>query len=396
VDLGEAPYQAEIAAVLAELRSDPPELAEPVPLDQPRRHRRRDIAWRVLAPVLSGLAVVAVVTSLMVVAGKEPSRTPPAAVLPPFYVTVNGFPPHQRVIVHSTKTGQTLASDTLGSRPNTFVTVAATTSYRVFYIVVSAASRHSLTLYRMTLSKNGRLASLHALARGLMARFNQAQITAIAVSPDGRRLAVAMLVPHGRYVQRGTVAVVPLDGKGPTRAWSAPPGSWFPFDLVWTDSHDVTFLFQDLLSGVDNPSNTPSRIQIRQLDTTSPGSELLSARVLITTRLGFLQDAFASPHGGSIIATVFSNDPGNSVSGIATDRLVEFRLHPHSFSTLGIHRDRFHNQAQQVKADGFFHLYGIDASGQNVLVASPHFGVLTDRKFSPLPAGPGDVVDAAW
>jgi hypothetical protein len=404
-DQDEAPYQAEIAAVLTELRHAPPELTEAelagLERDRPGRRRGRDAAWRILAPVLSGLAVIAVITSLMVVAGPGPSRSkggppvPSATSLPPFYVTVNGFPPHQDLIVHSTKTGQTLVTDRLGSRPDAFVTVAATRSHRVFYLVVTASSHHPLTLYRMTLSKNGRLASLRALPRKLMAQFDQNQVTGMAVSPDGRWLAAAMQGSQRESAQRGIMAVVPLDGKGSTRVWSAPSGESFAFDLVWTDSHDVTFLFQDLLSG-PNPRNTPSRIELRQLDTTSPGSALLSARLLIGSHLGFLQSAFASPHGGPIFVGVFSDKPASGLNGIATDRLVEFSPDKRSFSVLGIHKMRYHTMKQQEKADLFFQVYGIDASGQNVLVSSPHFGVLRDHKFSPLPAGPGVLVDAAW
>src|SRR5262249_11288886 len=106
----QAPYQEQIATLLTELRSAPPEFLDPEPVaaTHGRRDRisraegrRREVAWRVLAPVLSGLAVVAVVTSLTIAAGQGPTRsgdtgptTSGAMALPTFYVTVNGAPPH--------------------------------------------------------------------------------------------------------------------------------------------------------------------------------------------------------------------------------------------------------------------------------------------------------------
>lgn len=75
----EAPHQAEIAALLTELRLAPPEppdqqFVDPIPADalrSPHSRKRRDTVWRVLAPVLSGFAVVAVVTALTVAAGRD-------------------------------------------------------------------------------------------------------------------------------------------------------------------------------------------------------------------------------------------------------------------------------------------------------------------------------------
>jgi hypothetical protein len=110
-----------------------------------------------------------------------------------------------------------------------------------------------------------------------------------------------------------------------------------------------------------------------------------------------MQSAYASRHNGPIFASIFSNKPANEPRGIATDRLVQFRPNePHMPLILATHKTRYHNPTQRNNADLFFMVWGIDASGQNVLVTSPHFGVLRDHKFSPLPAGPGELVGAAW
>ena len=408
---GEVPYQEEIAALLAELRSAPPELTEPAAVDpapvdpagdRPGRRRGRDTAWRVLAPVLSGLAVIAVVTSLTIAAGQGPARrgggapTPVAASLPPFYVTVNGYPPHQKVIVHSTKTGKTSFSDKLGSRPGEFLNVAATGSGLVFYIVADATlPRHGTTLYRMTLARSGGEMTVQTLPSGLLARFDDDEINAIAVSPDGRRLGVAVQVPHPLSLPRAQIAVVPLNGKGTTRVWSAPSDQAFALDPAWTDNHHLAFLWQDRLTGPI--SHFTGRTQVRQLDTTGSGTDLLSSKVLITSHVGFIQTAFATPHGGPILATIFNNKPATGTHGVATSRLVEFDPHhPAVLTILGIHNAHYSNPTQRDNADIFFLVYGIDASGQNALVAAPHFGKLSQRKISKLPVGSGEVFSAAW
>ncbi|HEY3905260.1 MAG TPA: hypothetical protein VGM14_15225 [Streptosporangiaceae bacterium] len=408
---GEVPYQEEIAALLAELRSAPPELtepvaADPVPVDpagdRPGRRRGRGTAWRVLAPVLSGLAVVAVVTGLTIAAGQGPARrgggplAPVAASLPQFYVTVNRYPPHQKVIVHSTKTGKAVGSVELGSRPGEFLKVAATGSGRVFYIVADAAlPRHGTTLHRMTLSMGGHHIVLHSLPSSLLARFDEDEINAIAVSPDGRRLGVAVQVPHRLSLPRAQMAVVPLDGKGATHVWSAPSDQAFALDPAWTDNHHLAFLWQDRLTGPI--SNFTGRTQVRQLDTTGSGTDLLSSKVLITSHVGFIQTAFATPHGGPILATIFNNKPATGTHGVATSRLVEFDPHHAAVLTiLGIRNAHYSNPTQRDNADIFFLVYGIDASGQNALVAAPHFGILSQRKISKLPAGSGELFGAAW
>jgi hypothetical protein len=411
---GEVLHQEEIAALLAELQAAPPELTEPAALDRVpvdpagdrpgrRRGRRRgrDTTWRVLAPVLSGLAVIAVVIGLTIAAGQGPAlrgigpETPGAASLPPFYVTVNGYPPHQKVIVHSTKTKKFLTLS-IGARPGDFVNVAATSSPSVFYIVTQPSlPRHGPYLYQMTVFKGGHRVVLHRLAPALLARFADDEINAIAVSPDGRRLGVAVQVPHRLSLPRAEIAVVPLNGQGATHVWSAPSDQAFALDPVWTSDHDLAFLLQDRLTGPI--SNFTGRTQVRQLDTTGSGSDLLASKVLITSHVGFIQTAFATPHGGPILATVFNNKPASRTHGVANDRLVEFDpRHPQVLTIIGIHNAHYSNPTQRNNADLFFLVYGIDASGQNGLVAAPHFGVLRQRRIGKLPAGPGEVFGAAW
>jgi hypothetical protein len=120
----EAPHQAEIAALLTELRLAPPEppdqqFVDPIPADalrSPHSRKRRDTVWRVLAPVLSGFAVVAVVTALTIAAGQGPSRTkggpqtPTATALPRYFATVGGRVTQLALTIRRTSTGKVVAT----------------------------------------------------------------------------------------------------------------------------------------------------------------------------------------------------------------------------------------------------------------------------------------------
>jgi hypothetical protein len=400
---GEAPYQEEIAALLSELRTASQELAELAPVDQmrdqPGRRRGRDIAWRVLAPVLSGLAVITIITSLTVVVGPRPSRRsdpPPPVVtpLPPFYVTINGDPLHPKVLVHNTKTKKIAATTVLTPKdPRESVSVAAAPSHRVFYLMADTGSSRRATnlIYRLTIAKDGTQVRLAGLPARLAARLAGDVVNGIAVSPDGTKLGVTAQVPHQRSLPSPVIAVVPLNGKGRTRVWSAPSSTALASDPAWIDNQDLAFLL------IRPITNLARRTQERALDTMQGGHDLFSARVLIRERLGHMNTAFAAPHGGPVFATIYTNKPATGLTGVGTDRLVEFLPHkPLAPLVLAVHKARYDNMTERDSVDYFFGLYGIDASGQHVLVASPHLGGLSQRKILPLPTGPDWLFSAAW
>ena len=138
----------EIAERLTILRS-----AEPAGWQQPDRPTRtflkpgrpagpgqaRRITWRLAAPVLSGLAVAAVLVSLTMAGGAAPARdravAPSVPARPRYYVTINGLPPNAKAIVHSTRTGQALTSVSLPGDTEV-ATVAAAPSDREFFFAV--------------------------------------------------------------------------------------------------------------------------------------------------------------------------------------------------------------------------------------------------------------------
>ena len=408
----EAPHQAEIAALLTELRLAPPGLpdqqfVDPAPasaLRSPHGRKRRDTAWRVLAPVLSGLAVVAVVTALTVAAGQGPSRskggpqTPTATALPRYFATVGGRVTQLALTIHRTSTGKVVATLPFAASVSPIRSVAAGSSGRVFYVAAEQIRRNgrvvAIIVYRAQMSANGHWTIVSLPVDKQLAHFGQyIVLNQIAVSPDGRRLALVMQ-SFVTARQHAEIVVASLNGKGAARVWSAPSVAAIALDPVWTDNHDVAFLWQDHLTG---SAKFGGRSQERVLDTSHSGSNLRSAKVLITSPTGVIESAFASPHGGPIFATIANDKPAKGQNGVSTDRLVWFTPHHSGFTILAIRNAAYHSLPGRDDANLFFQVLGLDASGQHALVESPNLGMTTVFKLKSLPGGNhGRVTGAAW
>lgn len=410
----EAPHQAEVAALLTELRLAPPELpdqqfVDPIPADalrSPHSRKRRDTAWRVLAPVLSGLAVVAVVTALTVAAGQEPSRskggpqTPTAAALPRYFATVGGRVTQLALTIHRTSTGKVVANLPFAANVSPIRSVAAGSSGRVFYVAAEQIRNYgrvvAIVVYRAQLSASGHWTIGSLPVDKQLAHFGQyIDLSQISVSPDGRRIALA-LQSFVTARQHAEIVVAPLNGKGAARVWSAPSVPAIALDPVWTDNHDVAFLWKDRLTGSDKFGG---RSQERVLSTSLPGSSLLASKVEITAGAsgpGLMETAFASPHGGPIFASIANDVPAKGNNGVATVRLVWFTPHKAGFTILAIHKARYHSLPGRDNADSFYQVFGLDQSGQHALVAAPGLGTMTLFKVTRLPGNHGPVTGAAW
>ncbi|HET7018637.1 MAG TPA: hypothetical protein VFI65_32260 [Streptosporangiaceae bacterium] len=400
---GEAPYQVEIAALLTDLRSAPPEEAAPVdPVrDRPGRRRGRDTTWRVLAPVLSGLAVIAVVTSLTVAAGQEPSRsksgprTPTAAGLPRYFATVTGRG-GLKLQIHRTSTGHVVAALPIPASGTPIRAVAASSSGRVFYIAVdrfNSQEHEVIAVFKAQQSKSGRWTIGGPQLNKLLPQASDTFMNGVGVSPDGSRLALTLERLNKSRVHTELV-VVPTNGKGAARVWSAPAVPAYALDPVWTDNHDLAFLWQDRLTGSETKFG--GRSQERVLDTSRPGSNLLAAKVLITSPTGVMETAFASPHGGPIFATIANDSPAKGIHGVATVRLVWFTPHQSGFTILATHKAQYNSLLGKEKNNLFFQVLGLDPSGQHALVDSPNLAVMTTFKIRPLPGVHGSFSGAAW
>jgi hypothetical protein len=366
--------------------------------------------WRVIAPVLSGVAVVAVVVGLVLAGGAAPRKpptnpvTPEGSGPPPYYVTINGSPPVVRAIVHSTRTGRTLATVDVPALRGETPTVAASRSGLTFYIAAAGKPSRSpatvTVLYRLSLSANGRSITLvndNAFIYDPIALRNSTQVvTGISVAPDGRKLVAMMQVFGAGAFPRSELEWVPLHRGGDYAVFRAENDPAFGWDPLWVSNKDVAFLWQDQLKGT--ASDYTGRSAERLFNASGNNRGLLKSKVLATGgSLGLIQSAYAAPGGAPIIAASYRNVSASGGVGTATARLV--LLSPATgkvISVIASQVRRYHDVAERAADDIYYRVLGLDASGRYTLVNAPRLGMVTHGVFTPLPAGPGQFDGAAW
>ncbi len=403
----------EIAARLTMLRS-----AEPVSYQEPDRpsrtslgldapdglDRARTITWRVAAPVLSGLAVAAVLVSLAVAGGTAPARggavTPSVPAMPRYYLTINGLSPHTKAIVHSTRTGRTLTSISL-PRDTEVATAAAGPSDREFFLATvepGPSTNPDTFLFRLRLSASGRW-QLSAKTLLISGGKDLVGVTGLAVSPDGSKLAATIADFRGASrVPVGEIMVFPLHG-GPARVWAAPSHPADSLDPVWASDTSLAFQWRDHLK-VAKPSYYAVSTQERLLDTSAAGHGVLSSRVLAAAsgpHAFLFGSAYLTRDRGQIIASAYRNVPFVGARGMAAVRLVA--ISPATGKVIKVFTTRtvrYRTASARSQADTSLEVLGLDASGRHALVYAPRFGTLSEGVFVPRPSGPGVVFSAAW
>jgi hypothetical protein len=167
-----------------------------------------------------------------------------------------------------------------------------------------------------------------------------------------------------------------------------------PYHLA--DGSRLTFLWWDHITGSDG-AYTSWRSQVRMLDATAPGGDLLASRVIAGgERLGLIQSAIAAPDGKVIIAAAARNAPGPGGSGVARLQLVALALGTGQVITVYASRSiRYRGPVKQFYADGSCQVYDVNAAGSQSLVGCTRFGLLDNGVITALP-GPSLYGTAAW
>ena len=281
------------AAARAAAETVAPDSVPPLelPAARPRRLGRRrrqgrpaDPAWTPwaarLAPVAAGLAVVAIVITMVAVshpprngpsigstaaarprvpAGPPVSSYVRSGQVPPYFVTVT--PPD--AVVHLTVSGAAVATIRPSLPGGTVVAVTAAGDDRTFVLGEQGADRKAVTFYQFRLGSSGRPGPLTRLP---MSVAEGETMTGLALAPDGTRLAIA-IAPGGGVQQ---VKLYPVHG-GPARTWSGTGGTiGAPFgtrSLSWPTSQR-TLAFDWSTGQTDS---------VRLLDLGSAGGSLLAA-----------------------------------------------------------------------------------------------------------------------
>ncbi len=372
------------------------------------RSRRRRAAVR----AASVLAVVAVAVGASVVsriprpelssAGQPPGLLLDAAVAapPPARAAVSGMPRyyvtagHGRPVaeVRDAASGKTLSVVPLpGGIDPKLSQVAAAGNDHTFVLASFAFPR--TRFYLMHVAAGGRSAWLVSLAIPPLPA--GAVADAIAVSPGGRKLAVAVQFSGE---QRGAVEVVSL-ATGAVRRWTTGRAG-VPGDLSWADdSRALGFFWQDAGPGSGTPRTSRSGLWL--LDTTAPGDNLMSGRRILAAHVGsdIVQSAMLTSDGSRVIASVGYDGIDRVSRGTVVAGLVELSARTgRPLRTLLAERAAY---SADPGNPGWYVtppvLVAADATGNHLLVSGDRFGRLDHGRFTPLPGVvPQSAVAAAW
>jgi hypothetical protein len=373
---------------------------------------------RVAAPVAAAVAVAGVAAGLTLVAQpqKAPVHPPVAGApadadrgMPGYYVTLSYVtPPDQSsqvfATVHDSQTGRVLSQVRVPGLPGVYPNIVADGSDRSYVIaatvpaatVQSPSSKVVPALYRLRVSADGRSDSLTRLPVKVGPLGRDDVLTSMAVSPDGGELALALEISdsYTDLSMRGEIVLYSLTG-GPTRTWTAPRDQpALPDDLNWISKSHLAFVWQDQLKGSETYFFTGGS-QIRVLDTSAPGHDLLASRVLLTAgKLGFIQSAKVGPNGSPInVATFRVTSIGHS--GTATMLLAQVSPNGTVLRTFATNTRSYSGLRSEGAVTTPCQVIATDATGQHTLAACPAFGRIDNGTFTPLAPGSGDYW-AAW
>lgn len=413
-----APANPVPASAFQSERADVPNLtdllsfdeAQPRPVAEPRigrddraersRTRSRTPAWRVLAPALSGLAVVAVTVSVVALASTAtPHRTggttaagSAAAGFPAMYLTVNGPPPHGGTILHDSRTGQILVA---GKTPFPAGAPPVATEFNVGH-------QQNFQVVHWLRLRGGKEVVLSQVSTRSPQGHTDVQVTTLKIKAPGPQViiegiahctagtAVALGVPR----QGGGLSPqIQLVTKHQVLTWSAPGSSAILSDLSCTRTSKLAFLLTDekTLSG-----------QVRELNLKAPGHSLLTSGVIASSggRLGTILSAYASQKSGPIVATIVVKTR-HQPAKVATIKLVA--ISPQTgkvIKTFATFFEVHHGGSGLPAAKKSCQVMSLDSTGQHALVVCGGLHRLDGSKLTSLPDKSGSfgsqIIAAAW
>ena len=395
------------AAARAAAGTVAPESVPPLELPAaPRRRWLRDgrsagtmrTPWAVrLAPVAAALAVIAIVITMVTVsrttsgssgrgasaaaapnvpAGPPVSSYVRSGQVPPYYVTAT----QADAVVHLTVSGASVATIRPSLPGGTMVAVTTAGDRRTFVLAEQDRDRKAVTFYQFRLGSSGRPGALTRLPISVA---DGKTMTGLALSPDGTRLAIAV-VPGGGVQQ---VRLYPVHG-GPARTWSGTGGGPYgATSLSWTASQRT--LAFNWLAGQTR--------SVRLLNLGTAGGSLLAAsRPAVTlgntANMGQAlyigpDDMIITPDGSAIVGA------SNDITNIAKNGIITFTTGFPEFSVATGHLARIvgHWHPNQWHDPEVIDLLWSDASGR-VLIGAINsagrnwVGVISGNTFTPLHA----------
>jgi hypothetical protein len=268
------------------------------PAPFPRAGRARSWAW-LAAPVTAAAAVAGVtVLSVALTAQGGPGQPPPGALadggpaLPPRYAALvwrpgadSGASILSSLVIRDTATGRTLATVDPPGPDNAFCDLAGAPDGRTFvaeactgWVTGGDQTAHVTQpkLYRFTVDDQGEVSALTPLD---ISPPGPNDLDALAVSPDGSKLAVASVDHRGDFGRNPVIGLYSLDTGQLLRSWAWDGQASIMGRAGGTGSMsftaDGTTLEFPLSAGEQFDG------QVRLLDTTAPGSSLRQARLVL-------------------------------------------------------------------------------------------------------------------
>ena len=363
------------------------------------RHRRRRAAARAGSVVAAAAAAaVAVIVALVTLPGQPVTTASPTGLLlaaavttpPPASTASRGMPPfyvvadHNRplAVVRASAAGQAVSTVRLPSGIDPKLTQATAAGDGRTFVLALFSLSHGTRFYELRITSSGQSAGLARLAIPPLPAREVAD--AIALTPDGTRLAVAIQVAG----EHGQIEVITL-ASGAVRRWTT-TRSGIPEDLSW-DAAGRRLAFFWAGSGV-------STAGLWLLDTRAPGTGLLSGRRLLPQAVGpdEVQDALITPDARTIIASVTYNGTTQVSRGTVVGGIVAISAQTgRPLHTLLAERAPYSTDAGWYITSCL--LSSIDGTGHHLLVSCDRFGRLDRGRFTPLPgAAPQTAVAAAW
>jgi hypothetical protein len=396
-----------------------------LPAEQPARvpagrRSRRWLSWG--APLAAAALVVAVAVALALVrqAGGPPPVTPatgasatPLASIPRYYVALAGVghsrPGVLKAVAGDDQTGRTVA-ELIPSAGQNFQGVTGAADDRTFVLTSYADMETTYYLLRLTPGA-ARPAQLTKLPIKPVA----ARVPGLALSPDGRELAVIWTATTKTSAVTYLVVYSVTSGAA-LRTWitrvgsTNPSGGWASGQgLSWVNGDQgIDFRWQVLKYGTGIYTN-----MIRRVDVTAPGGDLLadsrvavrllnSVAVTKTMRSWPCATSLTAGNGTVVCGTLSTGASYQEVCSTVPPSFVTYS------GTTGKRLKvlyQYHGQCLYAVSDvawtdptasRVIAFLLLSEKGINV-AATDQFGVVTDGRFTPLPklvVGDGNASDA--
>jgi Tol biopolymer transport system component len=229
---------------------------------------------RWLAPAAAAAAILAVATGIAVSAAlpRPPHSTIPSSQqVPAYYIALPSPGSLGPVGIYATRTGRLVTTLRFqGDNSATLVTAAA--NGRTFVIVT--AGKHP-TLYLARFNGATRTAQVRVLHAPTLPA--HARVEALALSPDGTKLAVGYRANVSDRSGKHVLVVTDLK-TGQTRDWTSARGEFAFFYTVTWAADDATLAF-NWFEGWQKSQSKPllPGSGVRLLDTARPGSDLVAS-----------------------------------------------------------------------------------------------------------------------